>query len=215
MGIWWEIMSIRKVELVNKEYYHVFNRGVERRDIFIDSEDLQFFFNGLLIFNKVDTSPFTQSPEKFVDIVAYCLLPNHFHLLLRQVSDEGISRFMQKLCTSYAKFFNKKYKRNGSLFQGRFKANHLNGEYALPTLASYVNLNYKHHKIDRQTRMVKSSIFEYLDMEMGRRICSENEINNILNEVGGLEEYKKYATNASISFADNKNINLENEDFSF
>jgi len=136
-------------------------------------------------------------------------------LLLRQVSDEGISRFMQKLCTSYAKFFNKKYKRNGSLFQGRFKANHLNGEYALPTLASYVNLNYKHHKIDRQTRMVKSSIFEYLDMEMGRRICSENEINNILNEVGGLEEYKKYATNASISFADNKNINLENEDFSF
>ncbi|WP_162262089.1 transposase [Bathymodiolus septemdierum thioautotrophic gill symbiont] len=208
-------MSIRKVELVNKEYYHVFNRGVERRDIFIDSEDLQFFFNGLLIFNKVDTSPFTQSPEKFVDIVAYCLLPNHFHLLLRQVSDEGISRFMQKLCTSYAKFFNKKYKRNGSLFQGRFKANHLNGEYALPTLASYVNLNYKHHKIDRQTRMVKSSIFEYLDMEMGRRICSENEINNILNEVGGLEEYKKYATNASISFADNKNINLENEDFSF
>ncbi|RUA06648.1 MAG: hypothetical protein DSY43_01615 [Gammaproteobacteria bacterium] len=74
MGIWWEIMSIRKVELVNKEYYHVFNRGVERRDIFIDSEDLQFFFNGLLIFNKVDTSPFTQSPEKFVDIVAYCLL---------------------------------------------------------------------------------------------------------------------------------------------
>jgi hypothetical protein len=91
----------------------------------------------------------------------------------------------------------------------------VNGEYALPTLENYINLNYKHHKIDIQTRMVKSSIFEYLGEEISNCICSEVEINNILDEAGGLEGYKNYAKNCSITFANNKNINLNDEYFDF
>lgn len=208
-------MSTRKIEMVNDEYYHVFNCGVEKRNIFTNQEELQFFFNGLKIFNKDDTNPLVKDSKKLVEIVAYCLLPNHFHLLLKQKSDNGISRFMQKLCTSYVMFFNTKHKKSGSLFQGRFKSNHLSGEYTLPTLSSYVNLNYKHHKMEIGTQTVKSSIFEYLGKEKDDCICSEIEVNNILSEVGGSKEYKKYTKNASIAFANNKNISLKNEDFDF
>ncbi len=210
-----KVMSSRKIELVNDEYYHVFNRGIEKRDIFTDEKEVEFFFHGLQFFNKADDSPLVKNPEKLVKIIAYCFLPNHFHFLLKQNSDNGISRFMQKLCTSYVMFFNKKHKRSGSLFQGRFKSNHLDGEYALPTLSSYVNLNYKHHKIQPEIQIVKSSMSEYLGAEFGECVCSQTEINNILQEVGGVEEYKKYAKNASITFANNKNIDLTNEDFNF
>jgi len=122
---------------------------------------------------------------------------------------------MQKLGTSYTMFFNKQEKRSGALFQGKFKANHLSGEFALPVLSAYVNLNFKHHKIDPKNQLVKTSLFEYFNEELGDRICDQAEIESILSESGGLTEYKKMIKNASISFADNKNIFLSSNDFEF
>jgi REP element-mobilizing transposase RayT len=221
-------MGIRNIEFINGEYYHVFNRGVDKRIIFNTNEQQHFFFRRLDLLNTTNTSKLIANQrskrkdkeiiaagEKLVDIVAYCLLPNHFHLLLRQKVDNGISQFMQRLGTSYTKFFNQQEKRSGSLFQGKFKATHLSGEFTLPTVSAYVNLNYKHHQIDVKKHLVKSSIFEYLNEEMGKCICSRVEIDNIINEVGSLSDYKLFIKHASIQFADNKDNTINMNDFEF
>lgn len=221
-------MGIRKIEFANNEYYHVFNRGVDKRIIFNSKDDLYYFFTRLATLNSTDSSPSAKDKRKnkkdeilppeggeLVKIVAYCLLPNHFHLLLKQHTDKGISKFMQRLGTAYTKLFNEKYQRTGALFQGKFKANHITGDLGLPTLSTYVNLNYHHHKINPKTNLVKSSIFEYLGTELGESICDTNEIKDILTEVGGLASYQEYVKNTSIAFAENKGIILNSESFEF
>jgi hypothetical protein len=147
--------------------------------------------------------------------VAYCLLPNHFHLLLKQNVEQGVSQFMQRLGTSYTMFFNQQEKRSGSLFQGKFKAKHLDGDFALPTLSAYINLNHKHHKIDLNKNLVKTSLFEYLGTTLDDSICEQTEIASIIRESNGINDYKKYIEQASIAFANNKNIILSSKDFEF
>jgi len=202
----------------------VFNRGVDKRVIFTKKEYLYYFFRSIALLNTTVQSTgqsltrknlVNKESGRLVSVVAYALLPNHFHLLLKQEVDNGIVKFMQKLGTSYTMFFNKQEKRSGALFQGKFKANHLSGEFALPVLSAYVNLNFKHHKIDPKNQLVKTSLFEYFNEELGDRICDQAEIESILSESGGLTEYKKMIKNASISFADNKNIFLSSNDFEF
>ena len=202
----------------------MFNRGVDKRVIFTKKEYLYYFFRSIALLNTTVQSTgqsltrknlVNKESGRLVSVVAYALLPNHFHLLLKQEVDNGIVKFMQKLGTSYTMFFNKQEKRSGALFQGKFKANHLSGEFALPVLSAYVNLNFKHHKIDPKNQLVKTSLFEYFNEELGDRICDQAEIESILSESGGLTEYKKMIKNASISFADNKNIFLSSNDFEF
>lgn len=220
-------MAKRKIEFVEDEYYHVFNRGVDKRNIFGDKEDLSYFFKRLLDLNFVDLNKVSRTHryrgkkiineredgERLVSIVAYCLLPNHFHIILKQESENGISKFMQKLGTSYTMYFNEKNKRTGSLFAGKFKANHISSDFGLPDLSIYVNLNYKHHKIDPKNNLVKSSIFEYLNTENGQRVCNPEEVKKAINEIGSLEKYKEYAKNTSKVFASNKGLELKDKDY--
>lgn len=79
--------------------------------------------------------------EPLISIGAYCLMPNHFHLLVHELKDGGISRFMQKLTTGYTMYFNKRYERTGALFQGKFRAAHANNDSYLKYLVSYIHLN--------------------------------------------------------------------------
>ena len=216
-------MGTRKTPLINGEYYHIFNRGVDKRSIFSSEEQLNYFFKSISLLNTTAKSKgqsltrfgLVNEGEKLVVVVAYALLPNHFHLLLKQNADKGIAKFMQKLGTSYTMFFNKQEGRSGALFQGKFKSNHLDGDFALPTLSAYVNLNHKHHKIDANNNLVKSSLSEYLGTDFGNGICDQAEIDNIICESNGLDEYKKYIKQASIAFANNKNIILSPKDFEF
>lgn len=221
-------MSIRNIEFVNGEYYHVFNRGVDKRSIFSNKSQQAFFFNRLHLLNTTDNTKYFNNQrnkhkgkdingigEQLVSIVAYSLLPNHYHLLLKQEVDNGISQFMQRLGTSYTMFFNQEEKRSGGLFQGKFKATHLSGDFVLPTVSAYINLNHKHHRIDPSINLVKSSIFEYLDQELGESICNPVEIQAIIKESDGLIQYKKFIKQASITFADNKGNTLKLDDFEF
>jgi putative transposase len=79
--------------------------------------------------------------DKIVSIGCYCLLPNHFHLILKEIEEGGISRFMQKITTSYAMYYNQKYKRTGSLFEGKFKSKHISDDRYFKYLFSYIHLN--------------------------------------------------------------------------
>lgn len=148
-------MPVRKEPLEIGEYYHVFGRGVEGRRIFLDKKDHMRFIHDLFEFNDegaifnlfrrfraAPAAGIERKPRKLlVEILAFCLMPNHYHLLVRQLLDKGISRFMQKLCMGYAKYFNERYERSGVLFQGPFRAKHVGKENYLTGVSRYIHLN--------------------------------------------------------------------------
>ncbi len=144
----------RKFVFSVDEYYHIYQRGIEKRKVFLDHGDYWRFLSLLYLSNadpaihrsdfssKDKTSIFSKTRSKLlVAIGAYCLMPNHFHLLVREITDGGISRFMQKLITGYTMYFNKKHQRSGALFGGPFGAQHVDNDVYLRYLYAYIHLN--------------------------------------------------------------------------
>lgn len=137
-------------EFASQEYYHVYNRGVEKRDIFLDEQDYTVFM-GLLkkylsaIPNKKqnnNSNRHTYSTlNNELNLVAYCLMPNHFHLLFYQHTDDAITKLMRRVITGYVMYFNDRYKRVGTLFQGRYKAAHINADAYLHHISRYIHMN--------------------------------------------------------------------------
>lgn len=143
----------RKFTFSIGEYYHLFDRGVDKRLIFQDIQDYERFMKLLYLCNDtkpVHTSSFQGSTLKevfsrdrtpLVALAVDTLMPNHLHLLAKEITDNGISQFMQKLITAYTMYFNIKNKRTGALFSGRFKAEHITNDNHLKYLYSYIHLN--------------------------------------------------------------------------
>ena len=143
----------------NNEIYHIYNRGVEKRKIFSETSDYLRFVHDLYEFNneepainltyhigyshkEVGLPKFERERGKpLVDIMAFCLMPNHFHLMLRQKTTSGITEFMRKLGTGYTNFFNQKYDRVGPLFQGKYKLVLLKSDSHFIHLPFYIHLN--------------------------------------------------------------------------
>lgn len=138
------------------EYYHIYNRGTDKRIIFTEPHNYSRFMALLYVCNSTDPVNISDHfkkgltfPEIFdldrentlVEIGAYCLMPNHFHILIREKSEDGISKFMQKLTTGYSMYFNKKNNRTGSLFETKFKAKHVGKDEYLKYLFAYIHLN--------------------------------------------------------------------------
>ncbi len=145
-----KFMSIRKTNFVPNEYYHIYNRGNDKRIIFHDNDDYSHFVKLLYLLNSkrkitlrdIAKDIFSFDREKLlVYIGSYCLMPNHFHILLTQTEDGSISKFLQKLSTAYSMYYNKKYKRTGGLFEGKFKSQYIDTEIYLKYLFSYIHLN--------------------------------------------------------------------------
>lgn len=144
--------KMKKYKLTNGQIYHLYNRGVEKRRIFNTEADYFRFILGLYEFNN--TAPTMnlnrnlfevrlRTPRKtqMVEIFAFCLMPNHYHLMVRQTIENGITEFMRKLGTGYTNYFNLKNKRVGPLFQGKFKAVLLEKEAHFTHLPHYIHLN--------------------------------------------------------------------------
>lgn len=135
-------------------YYHIYNRGVEKRTIFQDDKDYKTFLSFLKFYL---TDPILQglssqdkpiSPSKQlrnysndISLIAYCLMPNHFHLFLRQNDDYSMGNFMSSLSTKYVRYFNTRHKRVGHLFQDRYKAVKIENEYQWIHLSKYIHRN--------------------------------------------------------------------------
>ena len=152
-------MSVKRPQLVNGEIYHLVLRGVADSIIFKDKNDYYRGVFSLYEFN--DTNPvlirdrrrarlrakkkgreqFSADRDMFVEILAFCFMPNHIHLLVRQIKNSRITQFMKKLGTGYATYFNKKYDRKGHLFQGRFRAVHIRTNEQLKTVFVYIHTN--------------------------------------------------------------------------
>jgi len=141
----------RKFQFAIGEFYHIYNRGTDKRIIFLDDNDRKRFYYLLFLCNG--KKPFEISEldlkqifnfkrdETLIDIGAVCLMDNHFHLLLKEKRENGISEFMHKVSTAYTNYFNRKYKRAGTLFSGRFKAEHVVNDRYLNYLFAYIHLN--------------------------------------------------------------------------
>jgi len=145
-------MTIRKTPFLVGEYYHIYNRGVMKIPIFLDKSDKDRFLKLLfvcnsdkpVVFKSIQGLPLDdiERGEMLVDIGAYCLMSNHFHFLVRECAKGGISLFMEKLSTAYVMYFNTKYNdRTGRLFEGTFKAKHIDNEPYFNWIFSYIHLN--------------------------------------------------------------------------
>src|SRR3989338_5362626 len=177
---------MRKIQLANGENYHVYNRGVDKRRLFLEKEDLELFFQSMGEFNSTEPigsiyeNTFAEKKLRgtpLVNFIAYCVNPNHFHFILRQIADRGIEKFMHRLGTGYTMYFNNKNKRSGSLFQGKFKAVH----------------------VDSNEYIIKKGGF-----------CKKS---IILNQFKNVSEYKKYAESSLEDILERKQLYKELESF--
>lgn len=129
---------MRKIKFLPDHYYHVYNRGTEQRVIFLDAADHKRF-----------AATMGEYRHGLVAVVAYVLMPNHFHLLVRPCSDDSLSRYMHRLSTSFTMYFNARYGRSGSLFQGRFKAVVMESTEQLLHVSRYIHGNPVKGKLEQ------------------------------------------------------------------
>ncbi len=175
------------------EYYHIYSRGFEKSVVFKSEKDFSRFQSSLYLFNSLNSLHISnllsvkthkedsdlyeyERGEVLVDIGCYALLDNHFHLLVKERSDDGkgISKFMQKLMTSYTMYFNKKYNRTGSLFSTSYKAKHVAEDAYLKYLYAYIHLNPKKAMKCKSLKDYRFS--SYIDY-----VCNERIEGKILN----------------------------------
>src|SRR3989338_1512754 len=171
---------MRNIQISVDEYYHVYNRGVRKQIIFHDTADyarflfLILFFQSPLVFHALSpyVSAFASNFVKhrvfnidasdsskiirgrYVELISFCLMPNHFHLVLREIREHGIARYMQRVLNGYTKYYNTKYEVSGHLFQGPYKAVHVENNEQLLYLSTYVHRNpreLQHWKNKEQT----------------------------------------------------------------
>lgn len=209
-------MGTRKEAFANEELFHIYNRGVDKRIIFNDKEDINRFFQSIIEFNISDpvgslyqnsfrrlSGPTPKSEERLVNVVAYCLNPNHFHLILEQTAEGGISEFMKRLGGGYTCYFNNKHERSGALFQGKFKAIHIDSNEYLLHVSAYVNLNDRVHQLSGPTPKFvesRSSWREYTDKNV-KGICEKG---IVLDQFRNIGEYEEFALSSLASIKQRK-----------
>lgn len=201
----------RKIVFRNGYIYHVCNRGIERKSVFVIKRDYERMVN-LINFYKHKKTPIRFSrlmiqpiniraqmladlynSEKNVEILCYCLMPNHFHLLLKQINNHGIAKFASNITNAYTKYFNTKNQRVGPLFQGTFKAVLVESDAQLVHLSRYIHLNPATSSIietEDLENYIYSSYPEYLSATDG--FISKKIVLGMFKNV---EEYRKFVIN--------------------
>lgn len=200
----------RKTILANDHFYHVFSRGIDRRPTFTTKwelkraiETLKYYrFRNLTlklsqylnlpeIERQKTSQELVKKDEKLVEIVAFCIMPNHFHFLLKQVQNNGISRFVANFTNSYTKYFNTIHQRNGPLFEGLFKAVLVETDEQFVHLSRYIHLNPVASLLVDEARLEEyrwSSLQEYL-RKTSESICTKD---YILSFFKSINEYRKF-----------------------
>lgn len=202
---------MRKFNFSVGEYYHLYNRGIEKRVIFRNLDDYNRFILLLYLCNSnasVDIGNlfaegmtfneilnFNNRGNSIIAIGSYVLMPNHFHILAKEIVEGGISKFMSKISTGYSMYFNKKCKRSGSLFEGRFKVTHTNKDQYLKYLFAYIHLNpIKLLDSDWKENGIKdlSGAEKYLDSYKYSSYLDYNGISRLENKLLDINSFPKY-----------------------
>ncbi len=190
------------------EHYHLYNRGTDKRPIFLDRNDYHRFMILLYLCNtnepldmqKIFVKPgegpsFTEifeikRKDPIVAINAWTLMPNHFHLLVKEITEGGITTFMRKVNTGYSMYFNKKYNRTGNLFEGKFKSKHADNDNYLKYLFSYIHLNAV-KLIDDESRWKEVGISNFKN---AKDFLIKYEYSSLANYIGIERKYNKIVT---------------------
>lgn len=208
-----------RAEINEGEIYHVYNRGVEKRIIFIDDSDYWRFLTLMVLLQgntfvdqisrvvfDVKHSMFDKKifkevvDNKYVELIAFCLMPNHFHMILLELKEGGISKFMQRLLNAYTKYFNAKYGRSGHLFEGRFKSVHVDTDEYLDYLSAYIHLNPRELRgfNGREIKYAWSSFQDFVHENRWGEFLKPN----IISEKFKNSEYEKFVTETPIKLVD-------------
>jgi len=189
-------MPQRLTPLVTGEYYHIFNRGVNKQPIFFNVRDYRRAVDQMRFYSYSTKKPkysrfltfsvtrrlsilslLEKDNKKLVEIICYCLMPNHFHLLLRQKEDGGISNYMRLVQNSYTRYVNTAHDRTGPLLQGQFKAVRIEDNSQLLHLSRYIHLNpytsYIVKDIPSLTTYTFSSFLEFQNKAI-KPICNKD-----------------------------------------
>jgi len=204
-------MPIRKVVLANNQIYHILNRSLHRIPIFQNVKEKKRIID-LINYYSLKKRPckfsrykqfskerkervileLNPKREKRVEIICFCLMPNHFHLLLRQRQENGITRFMGDLQNSYVRYYNIKNNRKGPLFESQYKAIRISSEEQLLHVSRYIHLNpYSGYVVKNVNELIDyewSSFKEYLNLA-NQELCNKN---IILNRFNNSKEYKQF-----------------------
>jgi putative transposase len=205
-------MPLRITPLVTDNYYHVYNRGVAKQLTFFNPRHFFHFertlsyylalehkvrFSQFLRFSQIHQQSYLlqrlMTAKNRADIIAYCLMPNHFHLLLKQTSENGISTLMQLLGNSYTKYINTATHRVGHLFQGQFKATLIDTNDYLLHLSRYIHLNPLHLRLVTQGKLSSykySSFTQYTSPRVSSTIVVKPDI--ILNQFKDKRSYQNF-----------------------
>ncbi len=196
-------MPYNQAIFANNEFYHVFNRGVEKRITFTNKRDYDRFTETMDYYRIKDppirfsfkNRPFlvqkNTTAAPLVEIICFCLMLNHFHMLLRQIKDKGITTFLSKLSNSFTKYFNTKYKRVGPLFQGSFKAVRIEDDEQLLHVSRYIHLNPLIDYLTKDLRTYPYSSYpEFLGLKKG--FCKKEVI---LDNFKTPSDYEKFVLN--------------------
>lgn len=188
-------------------FYHVYNRGVEGRNIFCDSQDYKVFLGFIKRYLTVPIQDEVQPQRdqririqwkqrlyEEMQLTAYCLMPNHFHLLLKQKTKEGMTKFIRALMNSYVKYFNKKYKRIGGLFQGIFKAIPIDNDAYLIHLTRYIHLNPLEVEGMNLEKLEDyyCSYGEYIGKRETQWVIHKEVLDNFGSKLVGIERFDSY-----------------------
>ncbi|MBI2046249.1 MAG: transposase [Parcubacteria group bacterium] len=236
---------------MHNEFFHLLNRGVDKRNIFLDERDYFRFIHNLFEFNDINNVNPNSSNRVFkskshnsqwldigcptigkterrprkllVNIHFFCLMPNHYHLLVSPLVENGISYFMKKLNMGYSKYFNEKYDRSGALFQGKYKSVHIERDAHFLWIPYYIHFNplelkfpsWKHEKVSDYKQAMKylesyrwSSHLDYLGK---KNFPSVTQRDFFLESFGGEKKYQNSVSESlsEINISDMENITLE------
>lgn len=180
--------------------YHVVNKGIEKTLIFLDKKDIERFLETIKFYRFQNPSRFSfrkrppyhnlnQGRKPLVEILAFCLMPDHFHMLLKEKKPGAASRFVSLVCNSYTKYYNNRNKRSGFLFAGTFKSKKIESGEQLAKVARHIHLDpYIKNIVMDPKKFPFSSLPEYLGKQDG--FCEKS---LILGSLQGRENYENFA----------------------
>ena len=208
---------MRNPVFANGEIYHVYNRSIEQKPVFTDKKEclratitldyyrfqsLSFKLSKALILNLDERKNYfsnLKNHKKIVEILAYCLMPNHFHFLIKQESKNGIKKYISDFSNSYVRYFNTKRERTGPLFQGAFKAIRIESDEQLIHVSRYIHLNPATSFLIKENELDSypwTSLPEYLGITESF-ICNKEPV---LNLFPSIKAYRKFVHD-QISYA--------------
>lgn len=219
---------MRKIKIIPNEHYHVFNRGNNKQDIFLDERDwVRFLFLLLymqspitlfnissIISNFIKHRVFNSSQKnkdkiiknRTVELIAFALMPNHFHVIIKETNAGGISRYMQRVLNAYTKYFNTKYKKTGHLFQGPFKIVHIEDNEQLLHLSAYIHRNPREIKEwkNKEHGFFWSSFQDYIKENRWGDLLARQ---IILEQFSNPKEYREFVDTSGTKILEKDHLN--------